>query len=72
MAEDVPKTEHEYFDMAVGDAWENLAFLNLIRRGEIGDSETYIKNSLKHFPFDKRSGIPPLQAKLEELRKQNR
>ena len=72
MAEDVPKEEHEYFDMAVGDAWENLAFLNLIRRGEIGDSETYLKNSLKHFPFDKRDGIPPLQAKLEELRKQNR
>lgn len=72
MAEDVPQEEHDYFDMAVGDAWENLAFLNLIRRGEIGDSETYIKNSLKHFPFDKRDGIPPLQAKLEELRKQNR
>ncbi len=72
MGEDVPEEEHNYFDMAIGDAWENLAYLNLIRRGEIGDSETYIKNSLKHFPFDQRTGIPPLQAKLEELRKQNR
>ena len=72
MAEDVPQTEHEYFDMAVGDAWENLAYLYLIRRGEIGDSETYIKNSLKHFPFDKRDGIRPLQQKLEELRQNNR
>ena len=68
MGPDVPETEREYFDMAVGDAWENLAFLYLHRYEEIGDSETYIKNSLKHFPFDKRDGIPPLQQKLEELR----
>ncbi|MCP4094547.1 MAG: hypothetical protein GY747_14010 [Planctomycetes bacterium] len=72
MTEDVPQAEREYFEEAVGDAWENLAFLNLIRRGEIGDSETYIKNSLKHFPFEERDGIPPLQAKLEELRQNNR
>ena len=68
MGPDVPETEREYFDMAVGDAWENLAFLYLHRYEEIGDSETYIKNSLKHFPFDQRDGIPPLQQKLEELR----
>lgn len=68
MGPDVPETEREYFDMAVGDAWENLAFLYLNRYEEIGDSETYIKNSLKHFPFDQRDGIPPLQQKLEELR----
>ncbi|MGB0953442.1 MAG: hypothetical protein ACPG31_09460 [Planctomycetota bacterium] len=68
MGPDVPETEREYFDMAVGDAWENLAFLYLNRYEEIGESETYIKNSLKHFPFDQRDGIPPLQQKLEELR----
>ncbi|MDP7061855.1 MAG: hypothetical protein QF489_02855 [Planctomycetota bacterium] len=72
MGEDVPEAEREYFEEAVGDAWENLAFLYLIRRGEIGDSETYIKNSLKHFPYEQRDGIPPLQAKLEELRPNNR
>jgi tetratricopeptide (TPR) repeat protein len=72
MAEDVPEEERNYFDMAIGDAWENLAYLYLIRRGEVGDSATYIQNSLEHFPFDRRDGIPPLQRKLEELRKTNR
>ncbi len=72
MAEDVPEEEHNYYDMAVGDAWENLAFLNLIRRGEIGDSENYLQNSLKHYPFEQRTGISPLQKKLEELRQLNR
>ncbi|MHC4379876.1 MAG: tetratricopeptide repeat protein [Planctomycetota bacterium] len=69
MGPDVPESEREYFDMAVGDAWENLAFLYLNRYEEIGDSETYIKKSLEHFPFDQRTGIPPLQRKLEALRK---
>ena len=71
MGEDVPVSEHEYFDMAVGDAWENLAYLYLNRYEEIGDSETFIKNSLAHFPFEERTGIPPLQRKLEELRKRS-
>ncbi|PCJ55194.1 MAG: hypothetical protein COA70_02795 [Planctomycetota bacterium] len=71
MGEDVPVSEHEYFDMAVGDAWENLAYLYLNRYEEIGDSETFIKNSLLHFPFEQRTGIPPLQRKLEELRKRS-
>ncbi|MDA0666739.1 MAG: hypothetical protein O3A95_00465 [Planctomycetota bacterium] len=71
MGKDVPVSEHEYFDMAVGDAWENLAYLYLIRYEEIGDSETFIKNSLAHFPFEERTGIPPLQRKLEELRKRS-
>jgi len=71
MGEDVPASEHEYFDMAVGDAWENLAYLYLNRYEEIGDSETYINNSLLHFPFKQRSGIPPLQRKLEERRKRS-
>ena len=70
LPEDVPEEEHQYLDMAIGDAWENLAYLYLMRRGEIGQSETYIRNSLNHFPFRDRDGIPPLQARLEELRKQ--
>lgn len=68
MGPDVPDSEREYFDMAVGDAWENLAFLYLNRYEEIGESETYIQKSLEHFPFDQRTGIPPLQRKLEALR----
>jgi len=71
MGENVPVSEREYFDMAVGDAWENLAYLYLNRYEEIGDSETFIKNSLLHFPFEQRTGIPPLQRKLEELRKRS-
>ncbi len=71
MGPDVPQSEHEYYDMAVGDAWENLAYLYLNRYQEIGDAETYIQNSLKHFPFNQRGGIPPLRKKLEELRKRN-
>ena len=71
MDENVPQSEHEYVDMAVGDAWENLAYLYLVRRGEIGESEHFLRQSVQHFPFEERTGVQRLRLVLAELRKEN-
>jgi len=71
MAPDVPEEEHQYVDMAVGDAWENLAYLYLVRRGEIGDAELYLRQSVQHFPFAERTGVERLRAVLADLRQEN-
>ena len=71
MDENVPQAEHEYVDMAVGDAWENLAYLYLVRRGEIGESEHFLRQSVQHFPFEERTGVQRLRVVLAELRKEN-
>ncbi len=71
MDENVPESEHEYVDMAVGDAWENLAYLYLVRRGEIGESEHFLRQSVKHFPYEERTGVQRLRIVLAELRKEN-
>jgi hypothetical protein len=71
MDENVPQSEHEYVDMAVGDAWENLAYLYLVRRGEIGESEHFLRQSVKHFPYEERTGVQHLRVVLAELRKEN-
>lgn len=68
---DVPEQEQHDAEEAIGDAWENLAYLSLVRRGEIGDSETYLKNSVKYFPYEQRDGVQRLRPVLAELRREN-
>ncbi len=56
-------------DMAVGDAWENFAYLEVMRR-EIteGEAEEHMARSAKHWPFGRRDGLPPIRKRLQELR----
>lgn len=60
---DVPEAEHRYVDEAVGDAWENLAYLQLVRRQRTEGVEGFLAESVKHFPHERRSGV----ARLREL-----
>ncbi len=63
---DVPEAEHRYVDEAVGDAWENLAYLQLVRRHRTEMVEEFLSESVKHFPFERRQGVALLRARLAE------
>lgn len=67
---DVPETEHRYVDEAVGDAWENLAYLQLMRRHRTEQVEEFLAESLKHFPHERRSGVIRLREQLSEALRQ--
>ena len=69
--EDVPEEERHAAEEAVGDAWENLAYLELIRRERIGDSPTYLVNAVKYYPYGERSGVERLNRALAALREAN-
>ena len=71
LGEDVPAAERRTLEEAVGDAWENLAYLALERRGVIADSPRYLAESVKYFPYERRGGVRALHAKLEELKNQD-
>ena len=71
MGEDVPAGERQDLEEAVGDAWENLAYLSLVRRGEIGEAPRYLDESVKYFPYENRGGVRRLRATLAELKKED-
>ena len=68
---DVDEETRNRLDEAVGDAWENLAYLQLMRRGVVDDAESYLDESVRHYPFERRRGVQMLRRKLEELRTEN-
>ncbi len=68
MPADVPEQEHRYVDEAVGDAWENLAYLQLIRRHQTDHVEDYLNASAQHYPGAQRGGVARLRAALEAAR----
>ena len=49
--------EKQDLDEAIGDAWENLAYLDVIRRQRVDRAETYLQKSSSHYPYDQRSGV---------------
>ncbi len=67
---DVPLTEHRYVDEAVGDAWENLAYLQLIRRHQTDRVQEYLDESIQHYPFARRNGVALLRTRLAEVRRE--
>ena len=71
MAADVPDRERRLLDEAIGDAWENLAYLEVIRRQRIGRSEEFLAESIKHFPFENRGGVTRIRQAIEQLRNPN-
>ncbi|NQU48956.1 MAG: hypothetical protein HQ519_09950, partial [Planctomycetes bacterium] len=71
LAADVPDRERRLLDEAIGDAWENLAYLEVIRRKRIGRSEEFLAESIKHFPFQNRGGVARIRQAIEQLRNPN-
>lgn len=65
--EDTTKSEIEQLDEAVGDAYENLAYITVIRRKQTTNAAQLLKMSRKHFPFEERSGVKMIEKQLEEL-----
>ena len=71
LAEDVPDRERRDLDEAVGDAWENLAYLDVMRRQRLDRAESFLAEAVKHFPFDNRQGVVGLRAEMQRLRTEN-
>ncbi len=56
-----------YTDMSIGDAWQNLAHIEIGRRLRIGEAPSYLANSVKHWPYERRAGVVTLREMLKEL-----
>ena len=54
-------------DMAIGDAWENLAYLDLMRYQRTDRAPGFLEQSSQHFPWQNRGGVQMLRGVLEEL-----
>jgi hypothetical protein len=66
----VPETERRGLDEAVGDAWENLAYLQLVRRHRSDRVEEFLDESAKHYPFARRDGVARLREQLAALQRE--
>lgn len=71
LAEDVPEQERRDLDEAVGDAWENLAYLDVMRRQRLDRAESFLVEAVKHYPFENRQGVVGLRAEMQRLRNEN-
>jgi len=54
-------------DMAIGDAWENLAYLDLMRYQRTDRAPGFLEQSSQHFPWQNRGDVQMLRGVLEEL-----
>ena len=68
---DVPARERRDLDEAVGDAWENLAYLDVMRRQRLDRAEDFLTQAVKHFPFESRPGVVAIRSEIERLRSEN-
>ncbi|MDP6941137.1 MAG: hypothetical protein QGH51_03825 [Planctomycetota bacterium] len=57
----------QYTDMSIGDAWENLARLDLLRYNRTDRAPAYLDESVKHYPFAVRNGVAYLRTVLAEM-----
>ena len=64
---DVDPAVRQSLDEAVGDAWENLAYLDVIRRQRGDRAPRFLAESVQHFPFEDRLGVRRIQEALERL-----
>lgn len=67
LGEDVPARERRDLDEAVGDAWENLAYLDVMRRQRLDRADDYLSRAVQHFPFENRPGVARIRARINEL-----
>jgi len=54
-------------DMAVGDAWENLAYIDLMRYERTDRAAQFLDKSNEHWPFQNRDGVRRLRRVLRDL-----
>lgn len=67
LAPDAPPGQRQQLEEATGDAWENLAYLEVMRRGRRGQAEEYLARSLRHYPYEAREGVRRIRVSLEKL-----
>ncbi len=67
LPEDVPAEERQNLDEAIGDAWENLAYLDVVRRQRTDRAEEYLAQALKHYPFENRGGVQRIRQVLDQM-----
>ncbi|KAA3607084.1 MAG: hypothetical protein DWQ01_15375 [Planctomycetota bacterium] len=54
---------------AVGDAWENLAYLDVVRRGRLDRAEEFLANSVAYFPYEEgREGVRRIRQAMDRLK----
>ncbi len=56
--------QRQDLDEAIGDAWENLAYLDVFRRQRTDRAENFLKKARQHYPFENRSGVLRIQEAL--------
>jgi len=71
MPADVPEEERQNLDEAIGDAWENLAYLDVVRRKRADRADEFLAQAIKHYPFENRGGVQRIQIALEQLRSES-
>lgn len=64
-------TDRQNLEEAVGDAWENLAYLDVMRRQRLDQAPAYLEESVKYFPYQRRPGVLRIQARMNELQEQD-
>lgn len=67
LPENVTAGERRAAEEAVGDAWENLAYLDVMRRQRVDRAEGYLENSVRYFPYRARAGVARIRAAMESL-----
>ncbi len=68
LPENVTEEKRHALEEAVGDAWENLAYLDLVRRRQADRAEGYLDESVKYYPYKARGGVLRLRRVLEDLK----
>jgi len=68
LPEDVTEEERHRKEEAVGDAWENLAYLDVMRRGRVDRAEDYLTESVNYYPYGLRRGVQTLRREMARLR----
>lgn len=68
LSPDVPERERRDLDEAVGDAWENLAYLDVMRRKRTDRAESFLEQAIQHYPFEQRAGAQAIRQEMERLR----
>jgi tetratricopeptide (TPR) repeat protein len=71
MAQDVPERERQNLDEAVGDAWENLAYLDVMRRQRLDRATEFLAQAVQHYPFENRRGVLSIRAEIDKLNTEN-
>lgn len=60
------QAEREGLEQAVGDAWENLAYLDIVRRKRFDRAPQFLDKSVRYWPYEAgRNGAAMLRELLQ-------